>query len=148
MARLDEDKVRELWERYKYQGDKAARDRLILAYSPLVKYVAGRMGNGLPSHIEEADLISYGLLGLIGALERFDPMREIKFETYAISRIKGSIIDELRSLDWVPRSVRSKAREIEKACAALENRLQRTERGTQSSERSSSMIDPLIREIA
>ena len=83
------------------------------------------MGNGLPSHIEESDLISYGLLGLIGALERFDPDREIKFETYAISRIKGSIIDELRSMDWVPRSVRSKAREIEKACAALENRLQR-----------------------
>jgi RNA polymerase sigma factor for flagellar operon FliA len=125
MARLDEDKVRELWERYKYRGDRAARERLILAYSPLVKYVAGRMGNGLPSHIEEADLISYGLLGLIGAVERFDPMRQIKFETYAISRIKGSIIDELRSLDWVPRSVRSKAREIEKACAVLENRLQR-----------------------
>ncbi len=117
MARLDEDKVRELWGRYKFQGDKAARDRLILAYSPLVKYVAGRMSNGLPSHIEESDLISYGLLGLIGALERFDPDREIKFETYAISRIKGSIIDELRSLDWVPRSVRSKAREIEKCCA-------------------------------
>ena len=125
MARLDEDKVSELWGRYKYQGDKAARDRLILAYSPLVKYVAGRMSNGLPSHIEESDLISYGLLGLIGALERFDPDREIKFETYAISRIKGSIIDELRSLDWVPRSVRSKAREIEKVCAILENRLQR-----------------------
>ncbi len=125
MTRLDEDTVRELWGRYKYQGDKAARDRLILAYSPLVKYVAGRMGNGLPAHIEEADLISYGLLGLIGALERFDPTREIKFETYAISRIKGSIIDELRSLDWVPRSVRSKAREIEKVCAILENRLQR-----------------------
>jgi RNA polymerase sigma factor for flagellar operon FliA len=125
MARLDEDKVRELWGRYKFQGDKAARDRLILAYSPLVKYVAGRMSNGLPSHIEESDLISYGLLGLIGALERFDPDREIKFETYAISRIKGSIIDELRSLDWVPRSVRSKAREIEKCCAILENRLQR-----------------------
>ncbi len=125
MARLDEDKVRELWERYKNHGDRAARDRLILAYSPLVKYVAGRMGNGLPAHIEEADLISYGLLGLIGAVERFDPVREIKFETYAISRIKGSIIDELRSLDWVPRSVRSKAREIEKACAVLENRLQR-----------------------
>ena len=125
MTRLDEDKVRELWGRYKFQGDKAARDRLILAYSPLVKYVAGRMSNGLPSHIEESDLISYGLLGLIGALERFDPDREIKFETYAISRIKGSIIDELRSLDWVPRSVRSKAREIEKVCAILENRLQR-----------------------
>jgi RNA polymerase sigma factor for flagellar operon FliA len=90
-----------------------------------VKYVAGRMSNGLPSHIEESDLISYGLLGLIGALERFDPSREIKFETYAIARIKGSIIDELRSLDWVPRSVRSKAREIEKVIALLETRLHR-----------------------
>lgn len=125
MARLDEDKVKELWYRYKNDGDQRARDHLILAYAPLVKYVAGRMANGLPSHIEEADLISYGLLGLIGALDRFDPAREIKFETYAVSRIKGSIIDELRSLDWVPRSVRSKAREIEKACALLENRLQR-----------------------
>jgi RNA polymerase sigma factor FliA len=125
MSRIDESRVHELWRRYKDDGDMAARDNLILSYSPLVKYVAGRMGSGLPAHIEEADLISYGLLGLIGALERFDPGREIKFETYAISRIKGSIIDELRSLDWVPRSVRSKAREIERTCALLENRLQR-----------------------
>jgi RNA polymerase sigma factor FliA len=125
VSRLDEDTVRELWGRFKFHGDMKARDRLILAYSPLVKYVAGRMSNGLPSHIEEADLISYGLLGLISALERFDPAREIKFETYAISRIKGSIIDELRSLDWVPRSVRSKAREIEKVNVVLEHRLQR-----------------------
>ncbi len=85
----------------------------MLAYSPLVKFVAGRMSSGLPAHIEESDLISYGLLGLIGAIERFDLSREIKFETFAVARIKGSIIDELRSLDWVPRSVRAKAREIE-----------------------------------
>jgi RNA polymerase sigma factor FliA len=98
---------------------------LVLAYSPLVKYVAGRMGSGLPSHVEDSDLISYGLLGLISAIERFDPGRDIKFETFAIARIKGSIIDELRSLDWVPRSVRAKAREIEKVNAQLENRLQR-----------------------
>jgi len=83
------------------------------------------MASGLPSHVEESDLISYGLLGLIGAIERFDTEREIKFETYAISRIKGSIIDELRSLDWVPRSVRSRAREIERAMLELENRLKR-----------------------
>jgi RNA polymerase sigma factor FliA len=83
------------------------------------------MSSGLPAHVEEADLISYGLLGLISAIERFDPEREIKFETFAITRIKGSIIDELRSLDWVPRSVRSRAREIEKANALLEHRLQR-----------------------
>ena len=97
----------------------------MLAYSPLVKYVAGRMASGLPAHVEEADLISYGLLGLISAVERFEPEREIKFETFAVTRIKGAIIDELRSLDWVPRSVRAKARQIERANAKLENELQR-----------------------
>jgi RNA polymerase sigma factor FliA len=115
----------EAWRRYKGTGDLAARDSLILAYSPLVKYVAGRMSTGLPAHIEEGDLISYGLLGLIGALERFDPSRNIKFETYAISRIKGSIIDELRALDWVPRSVRSWARKVEASVTRLENQLMR-----------------------
>jgi RNA polymerase sigma factor for flagellar operon FliA len=97
----------------------------VVAYSPLVKYVAGRMGSGLPGHVEEADLISYGLGGLISAIERFDPSREIKFETYAITRIRGAIIDELRSLDWVPRSVRARAREIERVNVKLEARLQR-----------------------
>jgi RNA polymerase sigma factor for flagellar operon FliA len=114
-----------LWTRYKEERDEKAREQLVLAYAPLVKYVAGRMSSGLPSHVEEADLISYGLLGLIAAIERFDPEREIKFETFAITRIKGSIIDELRSLDWVPRSVRAKAREIEKMNARLEHQLQR-----------------------
>jgi RNA polymerase sigma factor for flagellar operon FliA len=118
--------LRELWQRYKKDGDEKARERLVLAYSPLVKFVAGRMSSGLPAHIEESDLISYGLLGLIGAIERFDPDREIKFETFAVARIKGSIIDELRSLDWVPRSVRAKAREIEAAHAKLERTLGRT----------------------
>ncbi len=97
----------------------------MVAYSPLVKYVAGRTAAGLPPHVEEADLISYGLVGLISAIERFDPSREIKFETYAITRIKGAIIDELRSLDWVPRSVRARAREIERANSKLEHSLQR-----------------------
>jgi RNA polymerase sigma factor FliA len=114
-----------MWRRYKDSGDTHARERLVLAYSPLVKYVAGRMASGLPAHVEESDLISYGLLGLISAIERFDPSREIKFETFAVTRIKGSIIDELRSLDWVPRSVRAKAREIEKANAKLEHQLHR-----------------------
>ena len=117
--------LRELWRRCKQDDDERARERLVVAYSPLVKYVAGRMASGLPSHVEEADLISYGLLGLIGAIERFDLEREIKFETFAVSRIKGAIIDELRSLDWVPRSVRSKARGVEKAHAKLEHQLQR-----------------------
>ncbi len=117
--------LKDLWRRYKEESDAKAREGLVLAYSPLVKYVAGRMSSGLPSHVEESDLISYGLLGLISAIERFDPSREIKFETFAITRIKGSIIDELRSLDWVPRSVRAKAREIEKVNASLEHQLHR-----------------------
>src|SRR3954452_24015240 len=118
--------LRDLWRRYKATEDIQARERLVVAYSPLVKYVSGRMASGLPAHVEEADLISYGLVGLISAIERFDLSREIKFETYAITRIKGAIIDELRSLDWVPRSVRARAREIEKVHARLEHQLHRT----------------------
>jgi RNA polymerase sigma factor FliA len=117
--------LKDLWRRYKSSGDERARERLVVAYSPLVKYVGGRMASGLPAHVDEADLISYGLVGLINAIERFEPEREIKFETYAITRIKGAIIDELRSLDWVPRSVRSRARDIERANARLEHKLQR-----------------------
>ena len=118
--------LRDLWRRYKDDGDERARERLVVAYSPLVKFIAGRMASGLPSHVEEGDLISYGLLGLIGAIERFDLEREIKFETFAVARVKGAIIDELRSLDWVPRSVRARARDVEKANAKLEGKLQRS----------------------
>jgi RNA polymerase sigma factor FliA len=114
-----------LWLEYRRTGDQRIRDRLILTYAPLVKYVAGRLGSGLPAHVDADDLVSYGLLGLIGAIERFDPSRDIKFETYAMARIRGSIIDELRTMDWVPRSVRARARDIERAIAALEARLGR-----------------------
>jgi RNA polymerase sigma factor FliA len=117
--------LRDLWRRYKNDGDERARERLVVAYSPLVKFIAGRMASSLPSHVDEADLVSYGLLGLIGAIERFELEREIKFETFAVARVKGAIIDELRSLDWVPRSVRSRARDIERANAALEAELGR-----------------------
>jgi RNA polymerase sigma factor FliA len=119
------DDTQALWLEFRRTKDRALRDRLILTYAPLVKFVAGRLGSGLPAHVDEGDLVSYGLLGLIGAIERFDPEREIKFETYAISRIKGAIIDELRALDWVPRSVRTRARDIERAMAELERRLMR-----------------------
>ena len=122
---VKEIELRELWRRYKDEGDSGARERLVVAYSPMVKFVAGRLGAGLPSHVEDADLISYGLMGLIGAIERFEPERGIKFETFAMTRIRGAIIDELRSLDWVPRSVRARAREIETAQAKLEHELQR-----------------------
>jgi len=114
-----------LWQDYRKSRDPHLRDRLILTYAPLVKFVAGRVGASLPAHVDEQDLVSYGLLGLIGAIERFDPEREIKFETFAMARIRGAIIDELRSLDWVPRSVRTRARQIERAIALLERELMR-----------------------
>jgi RNA polymerase sigma factor for flagellar operon FliA len=114
-----------LWATYKETDDQDAREKLILNYSPLVKYVAGRLSANLPPTVENADLISYGFFGLIDAIEKFDLERGIKFETYAIARIKGAIIDELRALDWVPRSVRAHAREIEKAYIALETELRR-----------------------
>jgi RNA polymerase sigma factor FliA len=122
---MSADETQALWREYAKSKDQGVRDRLILTYAPLVKYVAGRLGSGLPAHVDENDLVSYGLLGLIGAIERFDPNRDIKFETYAIARIKGSIIDELRAMDWVPRSVRSRARDIERAIGELERKLHR-----------------------
>jgi RNA polymerase sigma factor for flagellar operon FliA len=112
--------VERLWSEYKATGTTEARDGLILHYSPLVKYVAGRVAVGLPQNVEQADLVSYGIFGLIDAIEKFDVGRGYKFETYAIARIKGAILDELRSIDWVPRSVRAKARALERAYAKLE----------------------------
>lgn len=117
--------VVDLWRRYKATGDTNLRERLILHYSPLVKYVAGRVGMGLPASVDQADFVSYGVFGLIDAIEKFDPDRATKFEPYAIRRIRGAIIDELRALDWIPRSVRAKARAIERAYAELEGRLHR-----------------------
>src|SRR6266576_2315962 len=114
------DETQELWLEFRRTGDQKIRDRLILTYAPLVKYVAGRLGSGLPAHVDEGDLVSYGLLGLIGAIERYEPDRDVKFETYAIARIRGAIIDELRAMDWVPRSVRARARDIERAIAELD----------------------------
>jgi RNA polymerase sigma factor FliA len=127
VRRLEEEleEVDQLWSEYKRSGDRKARDQLIVRYSPLVKFVAGRVSAGLPQSIEQADLVSYGMFGLIDAIEKFDTDRNIKFETYAITRIKGAIIDELRSIDWVPRSVRAKARAVEQAYASLEASLGR-----------------------
>ncbi|HOT81610.1 MAG TPA: sigma-70 family RNA polymerase sigma factor, partial [Microthrixaceae bacterium] len=121
MAVVESD-VNVLWSRYQEAGDPGIRDALILNYSPLVKYVASRVSVGLPQNVEHADLVSYGMFGLIDAIDKFEPDRGFKFETYAISRIKGAILDELRSIDWVPRSVRSKVRSVEKAFAKLEAR--------------------------
>jgi RNA polymerase sigma factor for flagellar operon FliA len=135
--------LRALWERFKSTGDPAVRERLILHYPPLVKYVAGRVGVGLPPNIEQADLVSYGIFGLIDAIEKFDIERAIKFETYAISRIRGAIIDELRAIDWIPRSVRYKAREVERAYSALEGELHRTPSEAEVAERLGIGLDDL-----
>jgi RNA polymerase sigma factor for flagellar operon FliA len=133
-----------LWRLFRAnKDDKALRDRLILTYAPLVKYVAGRLGSGLPAHVAEGDLVSYGLLGLIGAIARSDSERDVKFETYAIARIKGSIIDELRAMDWVPRSVRARARDIERAIAELERRLHRAPTDEEIAEKLSISTDEL-----
>ncbi|CAN5313940.1 FliA/WhiG family RNA polymerase sigma factor [soil metagenome] len=133
-----------LWRQFRdNKDDKALRDRLILTYAPLVKYVAGRLGSGLPAHVDEGDLVSYGLLGLIGAIERYDSERDVKFETYAIVRIKGSIIDELRAMDWVPRSVRARARDIERAIAELERKLHRAPTDEEISEKLGLSTDEL-----
>ena len=118
--------IEQLWQEYKQTGRRDLRDRLILHYSPLVKFVAGRVAVGLPQNVEQSDLVSYGIFGLMDAIEKFDLTRGYKFETYAMSRIKGAIIDELRTIDWVPRSVRAKARAIERAYAKLEGELHRT----------------------
>ncbi|HET9672278.1 MAG TPA: RNA polymerase sigma factor WhiG [Actinomycetota bacterium] len=120
-----DDELAMRWDAFKASGDGEAREKLILHYAPLVKYVASRVATGLPSSVDQSDLVSYGMFGLIDALQKFEPGRGNKFETYAIPRIKGAIIDELRAMDWVPRSIRFKARELEKAQADLEAMLKR-----------------------
>ena len=115
-----------LWRAYGERRDPALRERLVLHYAPLVKYVAGRVGTGLPAHVDVGDLVQSGIFGLVDAIDRFEPERGLKFETYAMQRIRGGILDDLRAQDWVPRSVRSRAREVERALERLEARLLRT----------------------
>lgn len=121
-----EGSVADLWQEYKATRDPQLRNRLVLQYSPLVKFVAGRVRAGLPQNVDSADLVSEGVLGLMDAIEKFEPGRGLQFQTYAVPRIRGAIIDSLRAADWVPRSVRTKVRDIERAQATLENRLGRT----------------------
>lgn len=118
--------VSELWAAYKATGDLEHRNRLVVQHSPLVKYVVGRIRSGMPQNVDWNDLVSEGVVGLIDAIEKFDPDRGLQFQTYAVPRIRGAIIDSLRASDWVPRSVRSKLREIEKAQATLEHSLGRS----------------------
>ncbi|MBU6429048.1 MAG: FliA/WhiG family RNA polymerase sigma factor [Cyanobacteria bacterium REEB65] len=115
----------ELWQKYAATNDSKVREQLILQYAPLVRYVVGRLAVTLPPTIDHEDLYGYGLIGLIQAIEKFSLDRGVKFETYAITRIRGAIIDELRSQDWVPRSVRSRARDVAEAMSQLEAELGR-----------------------
>jgi len=120
----DEEDFR-LWRQYKETSNPAIREKLILKFSSFVKYVAGRMAINLPSNVEYDDLVSYGIFGLLDAIEKFDPERNVKFKTYAKTRIRGAILDELRVLDWTPRSIRQKSKQLEKALLDLEAQLGR-----------------------
>ncbi len=125
MTTADAEEVSDLWRRYRETTSPELRNQLVLQYSPLVKYVAGRVRSGLPQTVDSADLVSEGVIGLMDAIARFEPDRGWTFQTYAVPRIRGAIIDSIRAADWVPRSVRSKLRDVEKAREALQLRLGR-----------------------
>lgn len=125
-ALFDEKTEDELWLEYKKTKSPQLRDKFIRQYMPLVKYVAGKLAVGMPGSVEFDDLVGFGQFGLLDAIEKFDPGKNVKFKTYAVTRIRGAIFDELRQLDWVPRSVRQKSREIEDTIVDLESKLGRT----------------------
>ena len=122
----DEKEEDDLWEEFKKTKSPALRDKFIRQYMPLVKYVAGKGATGLPASVEFDDVVGYGQFGLLDAINKYDTSKNVKFKTYAVTRIRGAIFDELRQIDWVPRSVRQKSREIEDAIVALESKLGRT----------------------
>lgn len=123
---MDEKTEEELWKEFKKTKSSALRDKFIKQYMPLVKYVAGKVSTGMPDSVEFDDLVGFGQFGLLDAINKFDPDKNVKFKTYAVTRIRGAIFDELRELDWVPRSVRQKSREIEDTIVDLEAKLGRT----------------------
>ncbi len=133
-ARLEDEDDQKLWERYKQSGDQKIKDALIVKYASFVKFVAGRIAVNLPSNVEFDDLVSYGILGLIDAIDKYDLDKNVKFKTYAKTRIRGAIFDELRGLDWTPRSIRQKARKLEKAYAKLEGKLGRDAKDSEIAE--------------
>jgi len=123
---LEEKTEEELWELYRKSQDPKIRDMFVKQYAPLVKYVAGKVAVGMPHNVDFDDLVGFGVFGLIDAINKFDPNKHVKFKTYAVTRIRGAIFDELRSIDWVPRSVRQKSREIEETIHHLEASLGRS----------------------
>ncbi len=122
---LQDKSEEELWALFKQNRDPQIRDLFVRQYAPLVKYVAGKVAMGMPHNVEFDDLVGFGVFGLFDAIKKFDPDKHVKFKTYAVTRIRGAIFDELRSIDWVPRSVRQKTREIEDTIHRLESSLGR-----------------------
>lgn len=116
---------KELWHQYRSTKDQSIRDAIVKQYAPLVKYVAGKVSVGMPQNVDFDDLVGFGVFGLFDAIEKYDPDKHVKFKTYAVTRIRGAIFDELRSIDWVPRSVRQKTREIDDTVQHLEAKLGR-----------------------
>jgi RNA polymerase sigma factor for flagellar operon FliA len=129
--RLGSAELTEAWTRYKLHGDLQARNALALHYQQLVHAVAGKIARQLPRNVDREDLVSYGIFGLLDALEKFDVERNIQFETYAGTRIRGNIFDGIRGLDWVPRAVRAKGRDVERAEEELYARLGRPPEDTE-----------------
>jgi RNA polymerase sigma factor FliA len=137
----------ELWLKYKKDKNPELRNFFIKQYAPLVKYVAGKVAIGMPHNVEFDDLVGFGVFGLFDAIEKFDPEKHVKFKTYAVTRIRGAIYDELRSIDWVPRSVRQKTREIEEAVFHLEANLGRSASDSEIAARMGVSIDDLHKSI-
>ena len=143
LAEMTGQEVSEVWAEYTRTRSRKIRDALIDNYVYLVRYVAGKMSMSVPPSVEIDDLVSSGVVGLMDAIEKYDPGRDTKFETYAVSRIRGAIVDDLRSLDWVPRSVRRKARLLEDAYSYLESELHRPASDQEVSERLNMTVDEL-----
>ncbi|MEL3908886.1 MAG: RNA polymerase sigma factor WhiG [Treponemataceae bacterium] len=126
IAKFDSIPEQELWEKYKKDENPEIREYFIVKYAPLTKYVAGKISSSLPSHVEFEDIVGYGVFGLLDAIDKYDPEKGVQFNTYAVNRIRGAIYDELRAIDWVPRSVRQKTRHVEDTIAELEAKLGRS----------------------
>jgi RNA polymerase sigma factor for flagellar operon FliA len=132
-----------LWKQYGESKDPAVREQLILEYADLIKFVAGRLSIYFGGNVEYDDLIGYGVFGLIDAIEKFDPNKKVKFETYASLRIRGAIIDSIREQDWAPRSLRKKSKDLEKSISELENRLGRAASDQEVAEHMGVSLDEL-----
>lgn len=123
---LEQKTEEQLWVEYRKTRSPSIREFFIKQYAPLVKYVAGKVAVGMPESVEFDDLVGFGTFGLLDAIDKYDAAKNVKFKTYAVTRIRGAIYDELRAMDWIPRSVRQKSREIEEAVSRLESTLGRS----------------------